>query len=76
MEEKFVIRLVTERLILRELSEEDFGTAHAILGDTEVMYAWEHGFSEDETRERNGPRGKRKRCCALQVPSAFDMRRA
>ena len=46
-----MIRLVTERLILRELSEEDFGTAHAILGDTEVMYAWEHGFSEDETRE-------------------------
>ena len=40
----------TERLVLRELTEADFEAAREILGDTRVMYAWEHGFSDWETR--------------------------
>ena len=40
----------TERLVLRELTEADFEAAREILGDARVMYAWEHGFSDDETR--------------------------
>ena len=43
--------LVTERLLLRRLTEEDFPKVFAILGDPEVMYAWEHGFSEEEAHE-------------------------
>ena len=40
----------TERLVLRELTEADFDAAREILGDARVMYAWEHGFSDAETR--------------------------
>ena len=40
----------TERLVLRELTEADFEAAREILGDARVMYAWEHGFSDAETR--------------------------
>lgn len=40
----------TERLVLRGLTEADFEEARAILGDAEVMYAWEHGFSDEETK--------------------------
>lgn len=44
------LRLETDRLVLREIEEGDFEEAQRILGDPEVMYAWEHGFSEGETR--------------------------
>ena len=40
----------TERLVLRELTEADFEAAREILGDARVMYAWEHCFSDGETR--------------------------
>lgn len=40
----------TERLIMREITEADFEAASRILGDVGVMYAWEHGFSEEEVR--------------------------
>ena len=40
----------TERLVLRELTEADFDAAREISGDARVMYAWEHGFSDAETR--------------------------
>ncbi|MFR5881574.1 MAG: GNAT family N-acetyltransferase [Cloacibacillus evryensis] len=40
----------TERLIMREITEADFEAASRILGDAGVMYAWEHGFSEEEVR--------------------------
>lgn len=43
--------LATERLLLRRLTEEDFPKVFSVLGDPEVMYAWEHGFSEQEARE-------------------------
>lgn len=38
----------TERLILRKMTYEDFPDLKKILSDIEVMYAWEHAFSDDE----------------------------
>jgi len=43
--------LETERLRLRELDEEDLGAMGRILKDPEVMYAYEHGFSNKEVRQ-------------------------
>ncbi len=40
----------TQRLILRKNKFEDFERLHNILQKPEVMYAWEHGFTEEETR--------------------------
>lgn len=40
----------TDRLIVRKLTHEDFGALLAIMGKPEVMYAWEHGFSEEDVR--------------------------
>lgn len=40
--------LETERLILREMTPEDFPALCAILQDPEVMYAYEHAFSDEE----------------------------
>ncbi|MPM20604.1 hypothetical protein SDC9_67035 [bioreactor metagenome] len=45
----FVIE--TARLGLRELEDGDVEALMPILGNPEVMYAWEHGFSEGEVRE-------------------------
>lgn len=41
----------TERLFLRPLSMEDLYPLHSFMGRKEVMYAWEHGFTENEVRE-------------------------
>ena len=43
--------LETNRLILRPLTEEDFDAWTAVLGDPEVMYAYEHGLSPEEVRQ-------------------------
>ena len=43
--------LATERLILREMTEEDLPALRSMLQDIEVMYAWEHAFSEEEVRQ-------------------------
>lgn len=43
--------LETGRLALRRLEESDGKALAAILGDPEVMYAYEHGFSEAEVRD-------------------------
>ncbi len=43
--------LETERLSLRRLEETDFDALAAILQDPQVMYAYEHGFSEAEVRQ-------------------------
>lgn len=43
--------LETGRLILRELKEEDYDALCKILRDPEVMYAYEHAFSGEESRE-------------------------
>ena len=42
--------LETERLMLRELNDNDFGALRAMLQDPRVMYAWERTFSDDEVR--------------------------
>lgn len=41
--------LETGRLILRRLTETDFPALHGVLSKESVMYAWEHGFSEEES---------------------------
>lgn len=43
--------LETKRLFLREMTGEDFPALCKILRDPEVMYAYEHAFSESEARE-------------------------
>lgn len=40
----------TERLILREMNENDYSSLCKILQDEEVMYAYEGAFSDEETR--------------------------
>lgn len=40
----------TPRLGLRRIQETDFDALYAFLGDPEVMYAWEHGFSQEGVR--------------------------
>ena len=46
-----MIILETQRLILREITAADFDAWSAVLGDPEVMYAYEHGFSAQEVRQ-------------------------
>ncbi|WP_315166336.1 GNAT family N-acetyltransferase [Metaclostridioides mangenotii] len=40
--------LETERLILREMNKSDYDSLCRILQDKEVMYAYEHAFSDQE----------------------------
>lgn len=52
----------TERLLLRKLTVDDFGALAVFLKKPEVMYAWEHGFSDEEVSgwiERNIARYKK-----------------
>ena len=42
--------LNTRRLSLREMTEDDLGDLREILQDPEVMYAYEHDFSEEDVR--------------------------
>lgn len=43
--------LQTERLSLRRITSDDFSDLCGILQDAEVMYAWEHAFSDNEVYE-------------------------
>lgn len=43
--------LETKRLVLREMTGKDFPALCKILRDPQVMYAYEHAFSESEARE-------------------------
>lgn len=43
--------LESERLGFREITKEDFTLLCPILQDGEIMYAWEHGFTESEVRD-------------------------
>lgn len=43
--------LETDRLILREMTENDFDSLCTILKDPEVMYAYEHAFSDEEVHD-------------------------
>lgn len=49
MNEKVILE--TERLLLRELNENDFGALCKILQDDETMYAYEGAFSDEEVGE-------------------------
>ena len=42
--------LETERLALRELDQSDFAALRAILQDEQVMYAYEHAFTNLEVQ--------------------------
>jgi [ribosomal protein S5]-alanine N-acetyltransferase len=42
--------LETDRLLLREFTESDYNDLCEILCDKDVMYAYEHAFSEDEVK--------------------------
>lgn len=41
----------TERLLLRKMTQEDYGDLCAILQDERVMYAYEGAFSNEEVQE-------------------------
>lgn len=43
--------LETERLVLREMTQDDYGDLCEILQDKDTMYAYEHSFSDEEARE-------------------------
>lgn len=43
--------LETERLLLRKLTKDDFSNLCTILKDCGVMYAYEHGFSDEEVTD-------------------------
>lgn len=43
--------LETKRLYLRKLTQDDLGPLCKILQDAEVMYAYEHAFSDEEVQE-------------------------
>lgn len=45
------IILETKRLYLREMTRDDFPLLCKHLQDAEVMYAWEHAYSDDEVWE-------------------------
>lgn len=44
-------QIETERLILRRFEDDDITELYEIMKKREVMYAWEHGFTFEETRE-------------------------
>lgn len=44
------MKLETERLILREMTQEDYPALAEILQDREAMVAYEHAFSDGETQ--------------------------
>lgn len=43
--------LETERLILREMGQSDFGDLAGILQDPEVVYAYEHHFTDQDVQK-------------------------
>ncbi len=44
------IKIYTERLVLKEMSGENFDDLYEFLSDPDVMYAWEHAFTEEDAR--------------------------
>ena len=53
------MRLETERLILRELTDEDYESLYAVLGDSDIMQHYPYTF--DEARVRGWIRKNRQR---------------
>lgn len=48
MQDKIILK--TQRLILREMKQTDYNSLCKILQDKEVMYAYEHAFSNEEAQ--------------------------
>lgn len=46
-----MIILSSSRINFRKINRNDFNEIYEILGDEEIMYAWEHGFSQEEVKE-------------------------
>ncbi len=46
-----VVILETSRLYMRELRTDDYSSVCSIVQDPDVMYAWEHAFSDEEAAE-------------------------
>jgi len=51
MTHKGTVKLETERLIIRQFTNTDLPVLYEIMKKPEVMYAWEHGFTLEETQE-------------------------
>lgn len=47
----FNIIFKSDNLYFREITHNDFDSLAKILKDEEIMYAWEHGFSDDEVKD-------------------------
>lgn len=47
----FKIIFESDNLYFREITHNDFDSLAKILKDEKIMYAWEHGFSDDEVSE-------------------------
>ena len=45
-----MVRITTERLLLREMSESDYDALNAVLGDAENMRFYPHGFDGERVR--------------------------
>lgn len=45
------MKLETQRLYMREMTQDDYPALCKILQDKDVMYAYEHAFSDTETQE-------------------------
>ncbi len=45
------MKLKTDRLLLREMTEADFDAIYRILGDKLTMYAYEHAFTPQEAKD-------------------------
>jgi RimJ/RimL family protein N-acetyltransferase len=43
-----MVILQTSRLYMREIQKDDYSSICSILQDIDVMYAWEHAFSDEE----------------------------
>ena len=43
--------LITERLEFFQLTQADLPELEILLGDPEIMYAWEHGFTKIRSEE-------------------------
>ncbi len=46
-----MVILQTPRLYLRKIQTDDYSSVCSILQDIDVMYAWEHAFSDEEVAE-------------------------
>ncbi|MHA4987712.1 GNAT family N-acetyltransferase [Cetobacterium somerae] len=44
-------QIISERLKFRKIKEDDYNLIYNILKDEEIMYAWGHSFSKEETKE-------------------------